>query len=69
MKDLSARRLRHTYATRLLNQGMSLPALQRLMGHENLQTTLIYARIADNTVEQQYRAAMERVTQTQDNSM
>ena len=41
---------------------MSLDALRRLMGHENLATTLIYARLADTTLEQQYRGAMERVT-------
>lgn len=55
-------RLRHTYATVLLNNGMGLEGLRRLMGHEHLNTTLIYARLADETLEQQYRTAMERVT-------
>lgn len=32
------------------------------MGHENLSTTLIYARLADTTVENQYLAAMQSVT-------
>jgi site-specific recombinase XerD len=54
-------RLRHTYATTLLNNGVTLDALRRLMGHEHLTTTLIYARLADQTVESQYREAMERV--------
>jgi site-specific recombinase XerD len=66
---LYPRRLRHTYATQLLNNGMSLDALQRLMGHQHLSTTLIYAHLTDPTVEQQYRAAMERVTQEQVNSV
>ncbi len=59
LENLSPHRLRHTYATHLLNHGMSIEALRRLMGHENLNTTLIYARLADTTLEQQYRAAME----------
>jgi integrase/recombinase XerC len=69
VEGLSPQRLRHTYATQLLNNGVSIEALRRLMGHENLNTTLIYARLADSTLEKQYRAAMERVTNSQVNSV
>ncbi|NOZ50115.1 MAG: tyrosine-type recombinase/integrase [Chloroflexi bacterium] len=70
VQGLSPHRLRHSYATQLLNNGMSLVSLQRLMGHENLNTTLIYARLADRTIEQQYRTAMGRVADSnQMNSM
>lgn len=62
VSQLSPLRLRHTYATLLLNNGVTLESLRRLMGHENLSTTLIYAQVADKTIEQQYRAAMDRVT-------
>jgi len=61
VSGVSPHRLRHTYATQLLNNGMSIDALRRLMGHDNLNTTLIYARLADTTLEHQYRTAMERV--------
>jgi site-specific recombinase XerD len=54
-------RLRHTYATTLLNNGLTLDALRRLMGHQDLTTTLIYARLADRTVAAQYQAAMDSV--------
>ena len=57
--NLYPQRLRHTYATTLLNNGMSLEVLQKLMGHDNINTTLIYARLADKTVEQQYQNAMQ----------
>ena len=60
--DVSPLRLRHTYATTLLNNGMTITALRKLMGHENLNTTLIYARLADTTVRHQYQQAMENVT-------
>jgi site-specific recombinase XerD len=70
VKKVSPQRLRHTYATLLLNNGMSIEVLRRLMGHEDLDTTLIYARLADRTIEQQYRTTMERVTNHADvNSM
>ena len=48
---------------------MSLDALRRLMGHDNLNTTLIYARLADTTLEQQYRADMERIPESHVNSV
>jgi site-specific recombinase XerD len=69
MEQLSAHRLRHTYATLLLNNGMTIESLRQLMGHENLNTTLVYARLADSTVEKQYETAMERITNNQVNSM
>jgi len=61
VQAVSPIRLRHTYATTLLNNGLTLDALRRLMGHQDLTTTLIYARLADRTVEAQYQAAMESV--------
>ena len=65
--DVSPLRLRHTYATTLLNNGMTITALRKLMGHENLNTTLIYARLADTTVKHQYQQAMENVTNNMSN--
>ena len=48
-------RLRHTCATRLLNAGMGIVQIQKLLGHENLTTTMIYARVQDASVESDYR--------------
>jgi site-specific recombinase XerD len=58
---LTAQRLRHTLATRLLNAGMAITGIQKLLGHEYLVTTQIYARIADRTVEDDYYQAMRRI--------
>jgi site-specific recombinase XerD len=51
---LHPHRLRHTCATRLLNAGMDIVQIQKLLGHEQLTTTMIYARVQDTTVEADY---------------
>lgn len=54
---VSPHRLRHTLATRLLNQGMPITSLQHLLGHDDLMTTLRYARIHNATVQRDYEQA------------
>jgi site-specific recombinase XerD len=54
-------RLRHTLATRLVNAGMDIVSIQRLLGHEKLETTMIYAHVHDTTVERDFRQAMARL--------
>lgn len=39
-KDINTHCLRHTFATRCIEAGVSLPVLQTLMGHDRIQTTL-----------------------------
>jgi integrase/recombinase XerD len=58
---VSPHRLRHTLATRLVNAGMDIVSIQRLLGHEKLETTMIYARVHDTTMEQDFRQAMTRL--------
>ncbi|HKV45314.1 MAG TPA: tyrosine-type recombinase/integrase [bacterium] len=55
---LSPHRLRHTYATRLLNAGMPVASLQKTLGHRSLDKTVLYARIADPVVERDYYRAL-----------
>jgi site-specific recombinase XerD len=58
---LTAHRLRHTLATRLLNAGMDITRIQKLLGHQQVSTTMIYARVQDATVEADYRQAMRTI--------
>ena len=58
---VSPHRLRHTLATRLVNTGMEITSIQRLLGHDKLDTTMIYAQVHDATVEGDFRQAMARL--------
>lgn len=46
---------RHSFATHKLNSGMSLPVLQRLMGHESPDVTLIYAELSEDNIKHEYK--------------
>ena len=65
LTDLTPHRLRHTLATRLLNQGMDITRIQKLLGHKHVSTTQLYARILDATVEADYRRAMQHIERQQ----
>lgn len=58
---VTAHQLRHTLATQAINRGMSLDAIAALLGHKTLAMTMIYARIADKTVAEEYFAVTEKV--------
>ena len=58
---VSPHRLRHTLATQAINRGMSLEALAALLGHRSMRMTLVYARIADRTVADEYFSVSEKV--------
>ena len=53
--------LRHTLATQAINRGMSLEAIAALLGHHDLSMTMVYARIADRTVADEYFAVTQKV--------
>ncbi len=53
-------RLRHTYATERLRAGVSLAAIRKRLGHQNLQTTLRYADLDLEAVKRELVAARRR---------
>lgn len=60
---VSPHRMRHTLATRLINQGVAVTTIQKILGHVDLNTTQRYARVADPTVERDYQQAMTKIEQ------
>lgn len=55
-------RFRHTFGADMVRAGVSLPALQHLMGHAQIRTTLLYVRLAPEDIWREYRAAIENRT-------
>ena len=53
-------RFRHTFASDMIRAGVSLPALMQLMGHSQIQTTLIYIQLTPLDVYQQYARAVKQ---------
>ena len=51
-------RFRHTFATNALNKGVPLEQVQQLLGHEQLDTTLIYAKVAREDVKYNHKKLM-----------
>ena len=49
-KDVGIHSLRHSFATHLMEQGVSLPIIQQLLGHTSLRTTSIYLHVQQYSV-------------------
>jgi integrase/recombinase XerD len=49
-EDLHFHNLRHTFATNCISQGMPLPMVQKIMGHRDIQTTMIYRHFSTKSI-------------------
>lgn len=52
-KKASVHTLRHTFGTHKVDRGMTLPALQELLGHKKMETTYKYVHLAKTSLRQQ----------------
>jgi integrase/recombinase XerD len=53
-KDVSPHVLRHTFATTALQKGISLPTVQKILGHDSLQTTAIDLNFTDVHIQDEF---------------
>ncbi|MGA7924670.1 MAG: tyrosine-type recombinase/integrase, partial [Candidatus Sulfotelmatobacter sp.] len=55
-------RFRHSFGSDMVRAGISLPALMHLMGHADIQTTMLYVQLAPEDVWREFaRAVQQRV--------
>lgn len=65
----SAHKLRHTAATLMYQNGVDVRTLQTILGHSNLDTTMIYTHLADESVKEAIdRNPLSQVTHTEKKS-
>lgn len=49
-KKVSIHSLRHSFATHLMEQGVSMPIIQQLLGHKSLKTTSVYLHVQQYSI-------------------
>jgi site-specific recombinase XerD len=59
VRHANPHRLRHTFGADMVRAGISLPALQHLMGHAHIHTTMLYVQIAPQDVWHEYARAIQ----------
>lgn len=59
----SYHQLRHTFTRHLLEAGMPVTSIQKLLGHRRLRTTQVYLHISDRQLQADYQAAMTLIAQ------
>lgn len=60
--EVGFHRIRHTFATVRLSTDMPLPVLQALLGHEQIATTLRYAKVTSEKAEGDARKALKKLS-------
>ena len=60
IKDVRIHDLRHTFASTLVNQGVPIYEVQKILGHQNIRTTERYAHLAPKRLEASAAVAGER---------
>lgn len=53
-KKITSHMARHSFAVMCLNKGLSMESVAKMMGHSNTNTTHIYAKLLDKTLERDF---------------
>lgn len=67
--DCTIHTLRHTHATRLIQNGLSLYEVRSVLGHSDIKTTMRYAHLAQTEVTSKARDVINRLTTAQSDTI
>jgi site-specific recombinase XerD len=59
--NVTPHRLRHTFATSLLRAGISILAIQKLLGHRSIVMTMRYVQVTQVDLQREYHQARQRM--------
>ena len=56
-----AHRFRHTFATNMIREGVSLPVVQKLLGHCDIELTMAYVHMSVEDIASEYHRAIAKI--------
>ena len=65
LQQANAHKFRHTFCTNMIRQGVSLPVVQKLMGHSDIEVTMGYVHLSIDDVAREYHQAMAKNSEVQ----
>ena len=60
---VTCHQLRHTFASRMIEGGMAVTSVQKLLGHSSIHTTQKYIHVSDAQVEQDYQRSVKQLVE------
>lgn len=69
LSDCTIHTLRHTHATRLIQNGMNIYEVKEVLGHSDIKTTMRYAHLEQRDVSSRARDVIERINHANNNQL
>ena len=66
-KNLTFHLARHTFATLMLTNGVSIETVSEMLGHKDIRTTQIYAKVIEKKVSEEMKLIKDKLQQSSNN--